>query len=353
MSLLCQILVAFQSNQKTGLLRTVEQYFDRFLPKQIGKRHGSRLQGGLYHFLVEGTPEGGWTVDLNGASPSVVRGLHSRATRFIRIQKSDMERMLRDPKIRLVAYMKGPIDLSILLPISPPAVVAPQTLAIFISLALMGTFIKVDHMENKPRSPSGAWSFVQFNDLLHQQGLQDRDLDVPIQERGIGDAGQWISLATGGWYVVDRIRFLVNNLHTTLGFDTITVSLEPRTIVIEIAFTSNSPTLQGEGNAYLAPLLGIPVGWCDAAFPDVDISGFHIQLRLAPFIQSNGGLALPDLEIRFDSIFPSGPIIKYVEQSIRDGIVAAFQRQLQHAFCEGCFGWRSDGSTRSWRTLRA
>lgn len=316
---------SFRPNETTRLPRTVQQYFDHFLPAQLKKRKRSSGAGGLYHFVVSDVPEGAWTIDLNAATPSVVRGLHGRPTRIIRMKHQDLERLLRDKMVTTVVFQRGQVDLSILLPVHPPTFVPPENLQALITLALTGTFIKVDHMDNQPKSPGGSWSFVQFNELLHQRGLLDRDLDVPVKERGLGDAGQWLSLATGGWYVVDRIRFLVNNLHTTLGFDTMTIWLEPETIVIEIAFSSNNPTLQGEGNAYLAPLLGIPIGWSDAAFPDVHISAFRIQLRLVPFIPLGGRLTLHDIDIRFDGNFPSGPIVKAAEQPIRGTIVSSFR----------------------------
>jgi hypothetical protein len=146
-----------------------------------------------------------------------------------------------------------------------------------------------------------------------------------VKEVNPGNNAQWISLAVGGWWVVDGVRYLVNNLHTTIGFDTMQVTLEPSTIVVTIAFESNKPTLWGEGHAYLAPLLGIPVGWSDAALPDIHLTNFVIQLRLVPFLTPIGDLALHDIEVRFDATFPTDPLTQAVEPSVRDAIRQAFR----------------------------
>jgi len=77
------------------------------------------------------------------------------------------------------------------------------------------------------------------------------------------------------------------------------------------------------GDAYLAYFFGAPVGWSDAAFPDVNITDFHVQFRLYPFIQFDGTLALHEIGVTFLGDLHTDVITSHVEQLIRDGIESA------------------------------
>jgi hypothetical protein len=130
--------------------------------------------------------------------------------------------------------------------------------------------------------------------------------------------------------MVDRFRLLVNNLHTVLSEDTLTIALEPDAITVEISFQSNDPTLRAEGRAYLVWFFGIPVGWQDAAFPDINISDFRIQLRLSPYV-SGGKLALSPIGVVFSGHLHTDAITSHLEQEVRNGIRSAFESAINMA----------------------
>ena len=309
--------------------RTALEHFASFVPELLAERgHHPHEKGGRYHVIVEGEGGGEWTVDLNAKRPSSKPGLRGRPTTTLRITALDVLRLLRDDEAKHAMFQRGKLDVSVFLDYRPPTFVPAATLRGRLITGVANTFVKVDHMNNAPQSPTGAWSFLTVSQLLHASGLTDRDLNVPIQERGLGWAGDLASLASGGWYVVDRVRFLVNNLHATLGFGSTEVTFEPDTIVIDVEFDSNHPTLKGEGNAYLIWFFGIPIGWSDLALPDVDITNIHVQFRLVPFVDPDGRLRLHDIGVVFQGDLHTDVITDAAAQPLRDGITSAIRENL-------------------------
>ena len=221
-------------------------------------------------------------------------------------------------------FQRGELDVSTFLDFRPPTFVPANKLAWDLVLGFAGTFIKVDHKNKAPQSATDAWSFIDFSEELTARGLVDRDLNVPIQETGLGKLSDLASWLSGGWFVVDRVRFFVNNLQTKLEPNTMTVTLEPDTIVIDVEFKSDNPTLIGEGNAYLPWFFGIPVGWSDVAIPDVNFTNIHVYFRLVPFVSVDGKLMLHDIDVKFRGDPPSDAIRDFAAQPIQDGISSAF-----------------------------
>src|SRR5690606_18534259 len=163
----------------------------------------------VLHVDVAG--EGQWTLDLSGEQPSARRGLHGDPTRTIRLSPDQLLKALRgqlDPG-RFERFRDFPM-----FPLDREEVFAPiEKVSQLLMLGLGGTVVKIDHMQNNPALDGKWWSYIEFNPLL---GLENRGLDVPIPERGLGWYGDLASVLTGGWYVVDRVRLLVNNLRTTI-----------------------------------------------------------------------------------------------------------------------------------------
>lgn len=317
--------------------RTVHEYFDSYVPELLAElRHRARKPGGRYHVVVEGEGGGEWTINLDSKRPSSVRGIRGRPTRTLRISAGDVLRLLQDEKLQHAMFQRGQLDVSTFLDFRPPTFVPANKLAWDLKLGFAGTFVKVDHKNNAPQSVTGAWSFIDFSEQLTARGLVDRDLNVPIQESGLGSLSDLASWLSGGWFVVDRVRFLVNNLRTTLEPNTMEVTLEPDTIVIDVEFKSDNPTLIGEGNAYLPWFFGIPVGWSDSAIPDVNITNIHVQFRLVPFVSADGRLMLHDIGVTFQGDLPTDAVTDIAAQPIRDGITSAFRdnfntRQIRDA----------------------
>jgi hypothetical protein len=315
-----------KSKRRDTLARRIEDFVERsFLPQlKRTRRRGGSTATARYHLVISGPGGGRWTIDLNPSAPTVRKGLHGTPTRVLHLRDHDFDLLLKGHRGKPVPHAIGS-GFAVLLATRPPVSIPADTLQALLTIGLLDTTIKVDHMNNLPRSTTGAWSFVQFSPTLQARGLVDRDLNIPVKDSDPGKYTQYISLAVGGWWVVTRVRYLVNNLHTTIGFDTLQVTLEPDTIVLRLAFSSNTPTLRGEGYAYLAPLFGIPVGWSDAAFPDLNLTNFVIQLRLRPYITPAGDLALHDIDVDFDATFPNDPIAKAVEATVRDSIRQGFR----------------------------
>ena len=137
----------------------------------------------------------------------------------------------------------------------------------------------------------------------------------------MGDYSIVQSLVTAGLFFADRVRFRVNNLRTTIGANTLTLTLGHDDLVVRLAFENDHPLLRGEAHAYILPF-GIPIGWRDSLCPDIDIHDLALEIRLAPYLQ-DGRLRLELAKTAIVGDLSLG-VLGTLESSIRSSIADAF-----------------------------
>jgi hypothetical protein len=307
--------------------KAVHALFDQHVPALLALLADRRPRPrDVLHIRVAGAQGGDWTINTRDETVSCVRGLHGDPTRRITIAANDLLGLLEAKRSYRSVF--GGIDISVILDDTPQVELTPEELSDALLAALSHTFIKIDHKQNPPMDGANVYSFITFGPTLAALGLADRPLDVPISEHTPGDFAQWATFGSAGWYTIDRIRFLVNNLQARLGPSTTTVTLEPGAIKLDISFTSNNPTLEGQARAYLVWFFGIPLGWVDTAFPDIHIPDFQISLRLAPDVTGAGEIALAAVAVEFQGTLQTNFIGDAVADKVRDAIRDAFQGVL-------------------------
>jgi hypothetical protein len=177
---------------------------------------------------------------------------------------------------------------------------------------------------------SQVMSYVTFGPYLQGQGVRDFVIDLPITEYspeqiqntgGVTILAQYV--ATHGFVFVDRVRFLVNNIHSSFDTD-LAVRLGPDEILLDLQLHAPGPAVRGEGNGYTGVLvIPIPLGWEDGLCPDLNASDMKATLHLAPEIDAAGQLHLkdPTVELRGD-----------ISLSVGDDLVKDFKATIMKKF---------------------
>lgn len=137
-------------------------------------------------------------------------------------------------------------------------------------------------------------SYIAFGPLIQGMGLEGIPLDLPVRDYGIdqlininsgGAALLGEFSAFGGFAIVDRVRWLLNNVHADFDNDLV-VRLGEGEIVLDLTLEAPDPAARGEGNGYLFVPVPIPLGFRDKLCPDVTLDDLHAVLHLTPTIES-------------------------------------------------------------------
>jgi hypothetical protein len=178
--------------------------------------------------------------------------------------------------------------------------------------------------------PGGAMSYVTFGPYLKSQGVRDFVIDLPVTEYspeqiknigGLTILAQYI--ATHGFVFADRVRFLVNNIHSSFDTD-LAVRLGPGEVLLDLLLRSPDPAVRGEANGYTGVvIIPIPLGWEDNLCPDLSASDMKATLHLVPEVDASGQIHLkdPTVELRGD-----------ISLSVGDDLVKDFKATIMKKF---------------------
>jgi hypothetical protein len=248
--------------------------------------------------------------------------------------------------LSLCGFRQGPVRLNYLERIAPPVLpeavfLSPESFGFYLPLALGGTRLQISQTGSGmplvlPGADGPVMSYLDFNETLNDRGVIDRAFDIPVENQNLGQlAMAAIGALSGGIFTAHQIRLKINNLNSTLGIDTVTVTLEDGAFALTIELLSDDPTIKCEADtlSFLPFGFPIPVGWLDETCPDAQFIDPRLLLRFVPGVDQNGNITIDDATVRLDTEIDVSPINfleeqLHFKQRLKDGFEAQLRDKL-------------------------
>lgn len=94
-------------------MTTIKDLFNTVLPDAIAKNVAKAKQAaGVFHFKVEGSDGGNWTVDTKASSPTVASGLSGTPDCTVQVTSKDLSDIIANPMLGMKYFFEGKLKVT-------------------------------------------------------------------------------------------------------------------------------------------------------------------------------------------------------------------------------------------------